>query len=123
MKKETGVEKKTSVSFFRALIFGKFCNIIKILICVNVAFYTQTTATRKENVMKTQVWKYAKKFFAVLLSVTMVLEAWGGLSFVSEAATSTTPEDGVIGMHSQQIMPTMILHRAMYITLLYQSNW
>ena len=47
--------------------------------------------------MKTQVWKYAKKFFAVLLSVTMVLEAWGGLSFVSEAATSTTPEDGVIG--------------------------
>ena len=47
--------------------------------------------------MKTQVWKYAKKFFAVLLSVTMVLEAWGGLSFVSDAATSTTPEDGVIG--------------------------
>ena len=71
--------------------------IIKTLICVNVAFYTQTTGTRKENIMKTQFSKYAKKFFAVLLSAIMVLQTWGGLSFVSDAATSTTPENGVIG--------------------------
>ena len=48
--------------------------------------------------MKTQVSKYAKKFFAVLLSAIMVLQTWGGLSFVSDAATSTTPENGVIGV-------------------------
>ena len=48
--------------------------------------------------MKTQISKYAKKFFAVLLSAIMVLQTWGGISFVSDAATSTTPENGVIGV-------------------------
>lgn len=47
--------------------------------------------------MKAKIKKTLKGFIAVLLSLVMILETWGGISFVSKAATSTTPENGVIG--------------------------
>ena len=47
--------------------------------------------------MKAKIKKTLKGFIAVLLSLVMILETWGGISFVSKAATSTTTENGVIG--------------------------
>ena len=47
--------------------------------------------------MRTKIKKYAKVFLSMMLSMIMILETWGGISFVSDAATSITTENGVIG--------------------------
>lgn len=41
--------------------------------------------------------KSLKGLMAILLSLAMILETWSGISFVSKSATSTTPENGLIG--------------------------
>ena len=46
--------------------------------------------------MKKRVKRYGKVFFAIVLSLSLILETWGGISLVSKSATSTT-ENGVIG--------------------------
>ena len=53
--------------------------------------------------MKAKIKKTLKGFIAVLLSLVMILETWGGISFVSKAATSTTTENGAIGTEFPEV--------------------
>ena len=45
--------------------------------------------------MKTKIRKFVKGFIALALSIAMISEAWGGLTFVSEAETKAVPSTAV----------------------------